>query len=88
MSSYSKEFETKEIERRREELQKEVNSFSVRPIAPDVFLKDPALRVAKQNYKDLKNNPVRYKETRDELLEHLVNGPIPRWGSINVKLTR
>ena len=42
---------------------------------------------AKKTYKDLKKNPVRFQETRSDIVQTIIKSPTPNWGGISVKLS-
>lgn len=74
----------------RERLEKETNSFNIKPISFDIFKKDEAergnLKIAKSNYRALMENRVLFNQTKNEILQAIIDSKVPEWGDIKLRI--
>jgi hypothetical protein len=77
-----------QYEPKRRLLEAETNSFKLKPVSTEIYKKSKdersVLKSVKKSYEASKENKIRFKETRDEIITALVGSSIPSWGGINV----
>ena len=81
-----------QYEHLRIKLEREANSFNIPTFSHEAFKKSKdekaLLKIARKDHKKAKENPVRFKEVRDEFIQTIVKSPIPKWGSISFNLLK